>query len=243
VEYLFDYFDSTKRKNSDLFLNHTHYILSIATNDMTEYGVPESLMEQFIAERQRLERNKHFREARSLGLVKHVTEMGTNTVELHERCTRYGNCANCKWVGMIYERCPHCNTDINRPPFFLFLPFWTKSHCYVNPRLISKAFGNTTMPYTVQEQFQVRAQVIRFFFAEDAETYKAHMVLDPEAINVIFRNRMRARGDTEESSLERLIRWLSYEQWKGVCRHYNANLVAIGDQNELFDIEFIQHQA
>jgi len=112
-------------------------------------------MEEFLQEHERLQRNQYFRKLSDLGLVKHATEMGMSPEELDGRIPEYGNCLGCQSVGFIYERCPKCTTDMNDGPWCHFMPKWTISHCFFNPRLFSKAFGNTTVPFVLAEQYRI----------------------------------------------------------------------------------------
>lgn len=215
--------------------------------------------DRYDAESERLASNGKFAEATELGLVRHVTEIGATRNEIDGRIPQFGNCTACQAVGVIYDLCPSCNscstcpavgvvydlcpgcsTDRDGRPFEIFEPFWTRSHCYVNPRLIAKAFGNSTVPYIPKQRV----------FLENGDdmpgTYDLFVsspiaVLTTEAINGALQNRLRASRREDEVKAEELLRYISNEEWELAYRHYHKNRVDIGDEHVLKGIDFIDN--
>lgn len=198
-------------------------------------------LEAFHKSRAKIEGDKFFRKLSKKGLISHVTEMGMTAEQLRGRMVQFGNCTNCFRVGSIYEPCPTCNAP--NVPQYLFMPMWTELHCFVNPRFISKMYDNTTVPVSRPEPYRVQAER-RSRRREDDPTISGPILgLFREPVDVLIRNRMRARGERRENHLERLLRYIVYGRWEKAYEYYKEHLEEIGDPNELKGITIIDNPA
>jgi len=142
----------------------------------------------------------------NLGLVKHVTKMGMTPEQLKHGILEHGNCSDCQQIGMVHERCPCCNESINQAPWCLFVPKWTSSHIFINPRLFSEAHGNTAVPCTVPQQCHVGAVCAN---AEDGQddpfVTGLIQMATKEVIDAIVRQHVCSREDEKETPTERFL--------------------------------------
>ena len=190
----------------------------------------------FQQEGARLRNDRAYKKVKKQGLVRHVSDMGNTQMP------EYGNCATCKRVGMLMQQCAACAIYLpsDQLDSCTFVPWWTKSHCFINPRLFARVFEQPAVAQITPAQYQVRVQGDRTFDPQARLPLFCPILAEDVAGNLIAQFAQK-QGRTKRRPQDHFLQHLAREEWDEVYKTYRKNADDLGHPVEILRIDFVPH--
>ena len=221
--------------------------MGIDSENLMHYNVTPNV-DRLVEESSVLHEKKSFRNLVKEGLVRHVVDTDPDNVhKLASQKPQFSCCLKCRRVGTPYSLCPVCN---RHGITVQFLPcFAGDTRVYINPRLLAKAFGRSTVAIEVPEEMDHSAH--RLCFRQTAacatslysgpqsmltlEAYDRHL----HQVSGSRPNDPRRHCQPNLQPIEQFVRALVHGSWNRAWQIYKHNASSIGHRDELYDIDFI----